>query len=208
MRKHIRIIASLLLTLATSTVFAQIKADDLVKKTVKSIRDHKNVEMTFTYQYVSDAPFPTEEQQGKAFLQGESYKVILNEQQTISDGKTIWSYLVDDKEVMVSNATDGADNTPLKLITLLDKEYAAQLLHTDSNGMSHLALTNPNGQYKRITVTIDSKKEALKSAEIFADDNSKMVIDINEMKYDQDLKDDFFRFDEKAYPNVDIIDMR
>ena len=35
-----------------------------------------------------------------------------------------------------------------------------------------------------------------------------MILNIIEMKFDQDLKDNFFTFDEKAYPDVEVIDMR
>ena len=35
-----------------------------------------------------------------------------------------------------------------------------------------------------------------------------MVLNIIEMKFDQDYQKDFFTFDEKAYPEVDVIDMR
>lgn len=208
MKKNIKTIAIPLLVLVTTVLWGQNDANQLVKNTVKSLRDHKNVEMSFSYQYVVDASNASDERQGTAYLQGESYKVIMDEQQTISDGKTIWTYLVDDEEVMVSDASEGTDNTPLKLITLLDKDYTAKLIKTDAKGLSQVELLNPNGQYKRITVKIDSKKETLKSAEIFADDGSKMVIRFKEMKFDQDFKDGFFRFDEKAYPDVDIIDMR
>ena len=202
MKKHLQIILGILLVSVASLASAQTNANETVKRIVKSFRDKKNVELRFDYQYVVDANNQSDVQQGTAFLQGEAYKIILKEQQTISDGKTIWSYLVDDEEVMVSNATDGSDNTPLKLLTTLDQDYTA--IFTDSNTIT---LSNPDGQYKLITLTLE-KKNTLKSMVIHADDGSKMVINLIETKFNQDLKDNFFTFDKKAYPKVDIIDMR
>ena len=202
MKKHLQIIAGILFMMVAGSSFAQTNANDVVKSIVKSFREPKNVELSFSYYFITDESEQTDEQQGMAYLQGEAYKIILNEQQTISDGKTIWSYLVDDQEVMISNATDGADNTPLKLLTTLDHDYTATF--TDSNTIT---LANPDGQYKLVTLTLE-KKNTLKSMEIHADDGSKMVINLIGTKFNQDLKDNFFIFNKKAYPKVDIIDMR
>jgi outer membrane lipoprotein-sorting protein len=69
-------------------------------------------------------------------------------------------------------------------------------------------LVNPEGQFKLLFLSIDPKKNTLKGIDYVANDGSKMVIEIKELKYEQDLKDDFFTFDVKAYPEVDVIDMR
>lgn len=140
-------------------------------------------------------------------MQGEQYKVIMNEQQTISDGNVIWSYLVDDQEVMVSNIDLEDMNTPFKLISCLDQDYTAKLVNTDKDHQSLIKLTNPKGQFKTVTVLI-AKDGTLKNAEITADDSSKLIIDVTEMKTNQVFDDSFFTFDAKAYPDVEIIDMR
>ena len=204
MKKLTLFIASLFVMLAAS---AQ-NPNDVINHVVKSFRDPKNVELSFNYRYVVDADTPSEELSGKAYLQGEAYKLILKEQETISDGTTIWSYLVDEAEVMVSDVTEGSDNTPLKLFTTIDNNFKATAKGTDAKGIITIDLTNPNGQYKRVTIKVDSKKETLKSMEIHADDGSKMVIDITGIKTNQSLENNFFTFDETAHPDVEIIDMR
>ena len=134
----------------------------------------------------------------------------MTDQQTISDGKTIWSYLIDDEEVMVSNASEGTDNTPLKLLTSLDESYVATLSGIDAKGIATIELANPKGQYKRVTLKINTKKSRpnIDSADIYIEDGSKVVGTIKEMKVDQELDDKFFTFDAKKHPKVDVIDMR
>lgn len=202
MKKQLRYLAGLLLLLTSSISFAQ-NADAQVKKIVQSLRDPQNVAIRFNYQYLLNNDEKPEAKQGQAFLQGECYKIIMEEQQTISDGKTIWTYLVEEGECMVSNASEGTDNTPLKLLTTLDKDYKASYTGTDM-----IELSNPKGDFKKILLKIDSKNNTLKTAEVFADDGGSMVISILSTKFNQDLKDGFFTFDEKAHPGVDIIDMR
>lgn len=202
------IIACLVLLFATQVVTAQNNAETLIRLMVDQVKSHKNVEMAFSYQISPDGKNLGDSEKGHAWLQGEAYKIEMAEQQTISDGKTIWSYLIDDEEVMVSNASDGVDNTPLKLLTSLDESYVATLTGLDAQGTATVELANPKGQYKRVTLKINTKKTELKSADIYMEDGSKVVVNVEEMKFDQKLDDKFFTFDTKKHPNVDVIDMR
>lgn len=200
-------IACLLLLFATQAVTAQNNAEALVRLMVDQMKSHKNVEMAFKYQINANGE-TTEAQQGKAWLQGEAYKVEMVEQQLISDGKTIWTYLIDDEEVMVSNATEGEDNTPLKLLTSLDENYVATLTGMDAKGNATIELANPKGQYRRITLRANPNKLAINSMDVHLEDGTKLIITVDEMKFDQELDDKFFTFDTKKYPKVDVIDMR
>ena len=202
------IIACLFLLFATQAVSAQNNAEALIRVLVDQIKSHQNVEMTFNYQISPDGKQMGDSEKGHAWLQGEAYKVEMADEQTISDGKTIWLYLVDEEEVMISNATDGVDNTPLKLLTSLDENYVATLTGIDTQGIATIELANPKGQYKRVTLKINAKKSELKSADIYYEDGNKFVINVEEMKFDQKLDDKFFTFDTKKHPKVDVIDMR
>ncbi len=202
------IIVCLFLLFAAQAVSAQNNAESLVRILVEQVKSHKNVEMTFSYQISPDGKNYSDAQEGHAWLQGEAYKIEMAEQQSISDGKTIWTYLVDDEEVLVSNASEGEDNTPLKLLTSLDESYVASLTNIDPQGNATIELANPKGQYKRVTLKTNTKKNELKSADIYMEDGTKVAVTVKEMKYDQNLDDKFFTFDAKKHPNVDVIDMR
>jgi len=202
------IIVCLFLLFAAQAVSAQNNAESLVRILVEQVKSHKNVEMTFSYQISPDGKNYSDAQEGHAWLQGEAYKIEMAEQQSISDGKTIWTYLVDDEEVLVSNASEGEDNTPLKLLTSLDESYVASLTNIDPQGNATIELANPKGQYKRVTLKTNTKKNELKSADIYMEDGTKVAVTVKEMKYDQNHGDKFFTFDAKKHPNVDVIDMR
>ncbi|MDO5316147.1 MAG: outer-membrane lipoprotein carrier protein LolA [bacterium] len=202
------IIACISLVFAAQVVSAQNNAEKIIRVMVDQMRSHKNVEMVFNYQISPDGKTLGESEKGHAWLQGEAYKIEMTDQQTISDGKTIWSYLIDDEEVMVSNASEGTDNTPLKLLTSLDESYVATLSGIDAKGIATIELANPKGQYKRVTMKVDTKKTELKSADIYLEDGNKFIIKVEEMKYDQKLDNKFFTFDEAKHPEVDVIDMR
>ena len=202
-----KIITGLVLLFTTQAVMAQNNAEALIRLMVDQMKSHQNVEMSYKYQIEAEG-VTTDAQQGKAWLQGEAYKVEMAEQHIISDGKTIWTYLIDDEEVMVSNATEGEDNTPLKLLTSLDKNYAASLTNIDAKGNATIELANPKGQYRRVTLRANASKLAINSMDVYMEDGTKLIITVDEMKFDQNLGDKFFTFDTKAHPKVDVIDMR
>ena len=202
------IIACIAFLFAAQAVNAQNDAEAFIRLIINQLKSHKNVEMTFNYQISPDGKNFDESEKGHAWLQGEAYKVEMDDQQTISDGKTIWTYFIDAEEVMISNANEGVDNTPLKVLTSLDENYVAILTGIDAKGIATVELANPAGQYKRVTLKINTKKVELKGADVYFEDGSKFVINVEEMKYDQKLGDKFFTFDENAHPKVDVIDMR
>ena len=201
------IIACLFLLLATQAVNAQNNAEALIRIMVNQLKSHDNVELTYQYQIYADGK-TTEAQQGKGWLQGQAYKVEMAEQEIISNGKTIWTYLVEEEEVMISNATDGVDNTPLKLLTSLDENYAATLTGIDEKGFATIELANPEGKYKRVTLRANATTMQISGLDVYLDDGSKLLITVNEMKFDQKLDDKFFTFDPKKHPKADVIDMR
>lgn len=175
MKKHIQIAVGIILLFASSAMFAQSNGN-VVKSLTQSLRSHKSMEVSFTYQTDNEEP-----KEGKAYIKDNAYKVILEDQQTISDGTTQWHYLVEDEEVMVGNATE--DDSPFKILDEIDR---------DSSGL---------------TPVLDQKGN-LKGLEIEMEEGKKVVLVITEMKFDQDYPKDFFTFDTKAYPKVDVIDMR
>ena len=202
------IITCIAFLFAAQAVNAQNNAEAIIRLLVNQLKSHKNMEMTFNYQFSPDGKTLGESEKGHAWLQGEAYKVDMADQQTVSDGTTIWTYFVDAEEVMVSNASEGTDNTPLKVLTSLDESYVATLTGIDAKGIATVELANPAGQYKRVSLKINTKKTELKGADIYFEDGNKLVIDVEEMKFDQELGDKFFTFDTKKHPNVDVIDMR
>lgn len=202
-----KFIAGFVLLFVAQVVSAQNNADAIIRLMVNQMKSHKNVEMTYKYQFNVNGQ-TTDAQQGKGWLQGEAYKVEMVEQQMISDGKTIWTYLVDDEEVMVSDAKEGTDNTPLKLLTSLDENYAATLTGMDAQGNATIELANPKGQYRRVTLRVNASKLTINSLDVYMEDGAKLLVTMDEMKYDQELDEKFFTFDAQKYPNVDVIDMR
>ena len=116
MKKHLQIIVGILILFATSSLYAQ--SNNAIKKFTQSIRSHKNMEVSFTYQTIGDPNGTEEAKEGKAYFQDKAYKLLMEDQHAISNGKTTWHYIIEDKEVMVGDATD---STTLKETALASR---------------------------------------------------------------------------------------
>lgn len=205
MKRHIILMG---LMLVASIANAQETAGQLVKRVIGQLNSHKNYEITFDYEAGNSLTAVSEIETGKATLKGEAYKLEIAGQEITSDGKTLWTYLIDDEEVMVGNATDESLMTPIKMLTTYDKDYSMKYVKQAVKGKKCIEMLNPKGEFKRITLTIDEKKLEIEKAKIEAQSGDEIVVTIKSYNYDKTLKDNFFTFDEKMHKNVDVIDMR
>lgn len=205
MKKHIQIIAGILLLIASNTLSAQDKASELIQQVAQSIGSHKNIEVSFTYQNVYGTNQSEAEKEGIGYFQGEAYKVVMDGTENISNGTTKWAYLIDEDEVMVSNATDG-DN-PVKLLTELEKGSTVKTKGTDANGNQLIEYFDKDGDSMGLVLKF-SKKGDFKGLEMDFGEGESLILNVTGIKYDQDYPESFFTFDEKAHPNVEVIDMR
>ena len=202
-------IIGIILTFMVGALQAQTMASELVKKTIDKINKHKNVEFVFDYDMSNETIAVTESASGTAYLQGDAYKLEVEGQQIISDGKIMWTYLPDSEEVMVSNPSDDENIiTPIKLLTTYDKDYTMKYGKSSEKGIKVVEMSNPKGEFSKVTLKINEAKLEIVSATISNRSGDAFTIKIKKTVFDQNLEAKFFTFDEKAHPKVDVINMR
>ena len=207
--KKLTAVIGIILTFMVGAVQAQTMANELVKNTIDKINKHKNVEFVFDYDISNETIAVTESASGTAYMQGDAYKLEVEGQQIISDGKTMWTYLPDSEEVMVSNPSDDENIiTPIKLLTTYDKDYTMKYAKSSEKGIKVVEMSNPKGEFSKVTLKINEAKLEIVSATISNRNGDAFTIKIKKTVFDQNLEAKFFTFDEKAHPKVDVIDMR
>ena len=207
--KKLTAIIGIILTFMVGIAQAQTMASELVKNTVDKINKHKNVEFVFDYDMSNETIAVTESASGTAYMQGDAYKLEIEGQQIISDGKTMWIYLPDSEEVMVSNPSNDENIiTPIKMLTTYDKDYAMKYAKSNEKGIKVVEMSNPKGEFSEVTLKINEAKLEIVSATISNRSGDSFTIKIKKTVFDQNLDAKFFTFDEKAHPKVDVIDMR
>lgn len=204
-----RILYITFLVLFTSMSAYCQKADEMFRSVIDGIKAYKNIEISFEYKMTNDVVGINETITGSGFLQGDAYRLNLGSQILICDGNTLWTYLPDDAEVMISdvNAEDGS-NTPLSIIESYYDNVNVVLDDKNEDFKSFVITPQNEDKFKKIIVNIDKKTSHLKEIHVYDDDDNIFSYIINKFITNQELPQNTFVFDEESHPDVEVIDMR
>ncbi len=197
-----------LVLFASLSAYCQ-KADEMFRSVVDGIKAFKNIEISFEYKMTNDVVGINETITGNGFLQGDAYRLDLGSQILICDSNTLWTYLPDDAEVMISdvNAEDGS-NSPLSIIESYYDNVNVVLDDKNEDFKSFVITPQNEDKLKKIVVNIDKKTSHLKEIHVYDDDGNIFSYIINKFITNQELPQNTFVFDEESLPDVEVIDMR
>ncbi len=215
MKTYLPAVLSLIVLIsAITSVHAQRNADQLLKSVVDKTNAYESLEADFTYTMVNDLANINEANEGKVFVKGDAYKLEIAGQVVISDGETVWTYLEESRELMISHADDGEDAiTPASLLTSYYNDYKASFVNVRDDmekGLKTIELKPVSDKnLSRMHLAVDEKNLHIAHFSVFDNNGNTFIYTINNLKNDVKLTSDFFSFNPEQYPDLeDIIDMR
>ncbi|MBK9291207.1 MAG: outer membrane lipoprotein carrier protein LolA [Bacteroidetes bacterium] len=194
-------------------LMAQKNADQLLNAVIDKTRNTPNLKIDFTYQMINTRAGINEKKNGTLFLNGDAYKVLIDGQTIVSDGKTVWTYLPESNEVMVSNAGQGDEAlSPTNLLTTYAKDYKASFGSDKDNqakGLKTIELKAQAGsKFPKVIVGVREAAEQLSRLVIFDNGGNQFIYDLSRMTPNATLPRNFFTFNPADYPGIDVVDMR
>jgi outer membrane lipoprotein-sorting protein len=210
------LIASLLCSLVANVLFAQVtdnKAKAILDGVTAKNKSYSSMYIEFTYRMVNKKDGIDESQKGKITLSGEKYHLEIQNQQIFCDGKTVWTWLKDAEEVQISepNTDDDALN-PANLFSIWEKGFRYKFIREEEQSgkiVQIIDLTPIKGKsYHRVRLIIDKAGKSLTQASIYEKNNTVYFYTVNTFQPNIKVTEASFTFNTKAYPNVEIIDMR
>jgi outer membrane lipoprotein-sorting protein len=152
------------------------------------------------------------EMSGTAVIKGDSYRLTLPDNIIWNDGKAVWNYTPEVKEVAVT-APDPSDESfiarPSLLFSMHEKGYKVRLLEQNaSEWIIDLYPEDINTGLVRIRVAVGKSLYDLRSAEYRTKDG--MTVTLTARKYDLSFRPPagYFTFNAGDYKGVEVIDMR
>lgn len=136
------------------------------------------------------------------------------EQEIISDGKTQWTYLKDDKEVQVNSASKADDElNPAQLFTIYEHGYkyvytGDQRINGKLCQVIDLSPENTDKTFFKIRLIVDKARTQLYSALLFDKGGNHYTYTLNTFTPNVAMPASTFTFDAKAYPGVEMVDLR
>ncbi len=184
-------------------------AQEFLNKVIDRTKSYQDISIVFNYRFIFENDDVNEKMNGYASIKGDSYLLNLGNQLIISNGETLWNYLIDDQEVMISEATEDNNSSPIAMLNSFSKNVTASFIDSYDVYLSTIELKEKEGKtFEKIQISVDSRNMTLKEIHIFNTDGSELIYDITSFTTNQNLPDNMFTFDETMHPNVEVIDMR
>lgn len=212
--------ANALLAQGKTTATAE-KSDPEAKKILDKIRKkyegYKTLEASFTL--TIEVPGQDKEvQKGTVGQEDKKFRLDMDQQVIVSDGKTTWVYLKKNNEVQINDA-DPADTengflTPKDLLKRYQKgDYTYAVTDkTTENGklITHIEF-KPNdkkSEYSKLRVSVYEKGGSIQSVKAFGKDGSRYTFTVSKMTPNKQFAAGHFSFDTKKYPGIKVEDLR
>lgn len=211
-------ILSLLLIAATFVTFSahaqDAKAKVVLDKLSAKVKAMTSLKANFVFT-MNDAKGASKGSKSGSFLmQGNKFRVNMTAQQIICDGRTLWTYLVSDKEVQVSNYDANSQSiSPAKLFSgsyTKDYKYTYAGAKTIAGkAVDAIELTPVTGKsFKKIVLYVDQKTSMVNGGIMYDKSGSSYGYTISNVVPNAKVSATDFTFDAKKNPGVEVIDLR
>jgi len=212
------ILSALVVVGSVVSVLAQTdaKAKQILNEVSKKYRSYDVIKTDFTFTLDNPQAKIKETQSGTLYAKAKSnkYKVVMKGQDLISDGKTQWTYLKNEKEVQVNDVDDSPNAiNPAKIFTIYEKGF--KYIYTGDtkvNGKTQyvidLSPVDTKRSFFKVRLNVDKATMQISNAVIFDKNGNKYTYAIKAFTPNVKIPESTFAFDAKKYPGVSVEDLR
>lgn len=215
MKKIISVLS--MLTICTAVVFGQNtkNAKEILDKVSQKTKSYSTINLTYSLVHTSPDG-ANDKTTGTMLMKGKKYKLSILDNVLYCDGTTLWTHMVEEKEVVVSKADndDSGMLNPSTVLTMYEKGFKYKFIQDRFEGSRAIYVIDlypenvEKSEYSKVRLSIDKDKSQLWKAEYFAKDGNKYTITINTFKVNEQIPDASFVFDKAKNPGVKVIDER
>lgn len=200
----------LLATTAPSLMAQDKKAQAALDDLAKTTQSYTTVRIDFSYRMENKAQKINEVYKGTLISKGDKYRVEVAEQVILSDGKTVWTYLESANEVQISNSKGDEEGfTPTRFLQSWSKDYKPKSMkEAGADQVIELQPIKKNSSFNRVKLSINKARKQISSIQLFDSSGNTFLYNVLKFNTNQQVADNIFTFDPKAYPGVEVIDMR
>lgn len=193
------------------------KAKEILEKVTKKTQSLPSIEAKFSFEMNNKTENIKEKSSGTIVLKNKKYKLNIPQMglQVVSDGKTIWTYMLNANEVSISEMDQNTDDlmAPERIFTIYERGFNYKFVGEGVDAgvpVYNIDLTpqKPTGDIRTIKLMIDKQKMLIHGANMTGKDGNQYNVIINNYKTDGVYKDSDFVFDTTKHKDVEVVDMR
>tara|TARA_B100001175_G_C19480090_1_gene626595 strand:+ start:668 stop:1309 length:642 start_codon:yes stop_codon:yes gene_type:complete len=188
-----------------------VEAQSLLELASNKMESYKNIELEFSYELNNRLEQINQESSGEVTIANEKYKLKFLDAIQLFDGKKIYTIVSENEEITITNAEEGDDFSinPKELLQFYKEGYdyhwdISQRIKGKNIQFVKLIPTQENVEMKFLLVGIDTLQNHLYKLIEVGNNGTVTTLTINKMRVDSSLPEDFFVFNEVAYPNYYI----
>ena len=193
------------------TVFSQ-DASQILNNLSEKTKSYKNISIDFDFKYENELEDIREKKSGKIIIENEKFKLEIDDQIIVCNGKDQWIYSKETNEVQILeyDRTNEFMN-PKNLLNIYEQGYNYRYdkeIEIDSK-FYHLIDLFPNEENNeiiKISLAISKDENMVKKIEAFESNGAIYIYTVIKSRYNRkNLK---FDFNTSKYENIYIIDLR
>ena len=209
------IVTAIILGITSVKVNAQI-TDTKAKATLDSVsaamKSYSTMKIEFTYTMVNAKTKVNETKAGTIQIKGSKFKLEIGGQTVYCDGKTKWTYIKDDNEVTINNASATDDANPLNILNNYSSNYKAKYIKDVVEGgktLTVIDMTPIKGKsYSKVRLNINKAAKQIASYTIYDKNGSEYTSKVTKFTTNVVIADTTFTFNKADHPGVTENDMR
>ncbi len=193
------------------------EAKAILSKLRQKYDSYNTMQADFTLE-IELAEQPKEVQKGSLARTGDKYRLEMAGQDVLSDGKSLYLILHDNKEVQINDIPDeeetGSILSPQAIFRLYESNDFVYVLANEiaKNGtvvqQIEMKPLDDYADYSKVRMEVDKKKNAVMNVTAFGKDGSRYRFVLDQVTPNKSFPSNFFSFDKSKYPDYYIEDLR
>ncbi|RMH61233.1 MAG: outer membrane lipoprotein carrier protein LolA [Calditrichaeota bacterium] len=188
--------------------------EDIIEDVQERYEDMENFSALFKRVETFQLTGTVSETVGKVWVKdGTKYRFESDDQQIVTDGKTVWSYNALNKQVIVDRVrTESGALLPRDMLFKYPREYLSTLLRTEKqngNDLFVIKLTprgKVTGVIKSMKIWVEDDRWLIKKIETTDLNGNRTAFEISHIDTEHPIPDKKFVFEAK--PGVRVVDLR
>jgi outer membrane lipoprotein carrier protein len=206
-----------LLTIALSAQDQDPKAKAVLDEVSKITKGYKTIsaDVVFT-SYGKDKKQVDKPQTWKVQSKGQKFRLEIPGSTIVSDGKTLWNYNQDAKEVTIKHSDpENDEQNPAKIFTMYETGYKYKYEKEEKLGASTVhvidlypAVKPEKKKFHTVKLYVDKVKKTVLRMQMMMKDGGSQTFDVKSLKPNSEIPDNQFVFDMKGMKADQINDER
>ena len=193
------------------------KAKAVLDEVSKATKTYKTILAEVMFTMFTKENKPAEKPQTwKIWVKGDKFKLDIPGTNIVCDGKTLWNYNKDAKEVTIKNFDpENEEQNPSKIFTMYESGYKYKYVKEEKVGaaMCHVIDLYPSvkpekKKFHTVKLYSDKKKKQIVRLKMMMKDGGSQVYDVKSFKPNTEMPDAMFVMDLKGFKSDQINDER